>query len=1136
MAIDPRIDPQKIAETNTITQSMDVAGSPDKFAEDPMQLAGGSVKTLLGLLLKDQKVTKTNPDIIPFEGPTDKLTSGGVVSNQPMKVPTAQEATIVNDRGNFDYKQTQSEVAQRLRNQGLLSEDGYSQFEARNFRGLPSEDEAITQKALDLLDDPSEFDDKAKDIIKTGQKGVTAQKQGFQTEMGTAGASKTAQLLDYIKNEVQDLDDFNFDRIDTAEDLKKTIGAVSALMKDDTSKFTRGVITNNETRNKAIQSLADEVGLTRTILKRKLGQPLGAEELVAGRQLLVSSAKKLTEMAQKIATKSGETTDLDRLNFRRQLAIHSALQAQLKGAQTEVARALQSFNIKVGGEFETYAAGEAATAMLSEDLGLRLSEELAAKLLKARKAAEESGNKSDVLKAINTFSEGSFYARTRSQIHQAFMASILSSPATQFKNLLGNTLFMAGQLPAEMIAGVYGDVLRTAFPKAKFASSMDNASTMDAIYRGTAWLGSLSDSSQAAITAFKTNLPARASKLDLDLSLNQHSPKTTIAGKSADFVSKAFGIPFRFLLAGDEFFKTLSARGELGVQAHRRYLQSLRQKRLEKDTLTQDDFQAAFDDGLMVYLDPKAVDDKLNEKAAFDTLTSDLGVMGKAVGEIQKTLLGRFIIAFSTAPTNDILNTVDFIPLVSMMRPKTFKDITGKNGLAAHQLAMGKWAFGSTIAFGTYKMVQEGRFIGPAPRDKNQREAFYAAGKQPYSIVMRGENFPKDRQGEFLPLFDAFGIPNGPLEYMSIHGFGPMASILAIYGTAAEKMAQQPNTESGMKTAADLGMGAVFSTLKYYQELPTLQGINAFMKGIERLRQKEEKGTMYRDAAEFTSDILGTSILENVPFFYSSLIGNIDRNIDPTRLVPREDFQRITEEDLDKMRLLNGEKNYSKLGMPTTTLDDAFVDYSNWASSLIAKRTPLKDKESLVPILDGRGNILGEFQFKNDDGVLETRYERPSFSTNPMAASWNFVTGMTFKQPKDLDDVDKEMLRLYQLSGSYNFPLQVKTKLGTIGLSKGEQYDFNRLAKGARPEDGAVDVEGIKFNQALEALVKNTRLGKRFGADEYHSPTASPKEQINLINQLEKRFYDLAIPKLLTLPGYENLREVYNAKERLKQR
>ena len=43
-------------------------------------------------------------------------------------------------------------------------------------------------------------------------------------------------------------------------------------------------------------------------------------------------------------------TDLIRLAFRRQMAIHGGIQLELKGAQTEAARALQSFQIKVGGE------------------------------------------------------------------------------------------------------------------------------------------------------------------------------------------------------------------------------------------------------------------------------------------------------------------------------------------------------------------------------------------------------------------------------------------------------------------------------------------------------------------------------------------------------------------------------------------------------------------------------------------------------------------------------------------------------------------------------------------------------------------------------------------------------------------
>ena len=77
---------------------------------------------------------------------------------------------------------------------------------------------------------------------------------------------------------------------------------VSELMKNETSKFTRGVVTNDETRNAAINKLKDEVNLTRSILKRKLGEPLWAEQLLAGRQLLVSSAKKLTEITHTFFT------------------------------------------------------------------------------------------------------------------------------------------------------------------------------------------------------------------------------------------------------------------------------------------------------------------------------------------------------------------------------------------------------------------------------------------------------------------------------------------------------------------------------------------------------------------------------------------------------------------------------------------------------------------------------------------------------------------------------------------------------------------------------------------------------------------------------------------------------------------
>jgi hypothetical protein len=219
------------------------------------------------------------------------------------------------------------------------------------------------------------------------------------------------------------------------------------------------------------------------------------------------------------------------------------------------------------------------------------------------------------------------------------------------------------------------------------------------------------------------------------------------------------------------------------------------------------------------------------------------------------------------------------------------------------------------------------------------------------------------------------------------------------------------------------------------------------------------------------------------------------------------------------------------LGMPTTAFDDAFFDYSNWAQSLIAKRTPLKDKDNLVPILDGRGNIIGAYEVLNDKGEYETRYEMPSFSQNPSAATWNFLTGMKYKQAKELDSVDLEMLRLYRLSGDLDYPLSVRKKLSGMKLSDGEIYDFNNLAKSRK---NGVLVKGYKFNEALTGLINNTSIGKKFGASAYHSPTAKTEDKMAIIKRLEDMFYDAAIPKLLELDGYENLREVYNAKERMK--
>jgi hypothetical protein len=259
--------------------------------------------------------------------------------------------------------------------------------------------------------------------------------------------------------------------------------------------------------------------------------------------------------------------------------------------------------------------------------------------------------------------------------------------------------------------------------------------------------------------------------------------------------------------------------------------------------------------------------------------------------------------------------------------------------------------------------------------------------------------------------------------------------------------------------------------------------------------------------------MLGRTITENVPFVYSSLTGAIERGRDPRKLTPRDDKTLITLENINDYRLANGEVNYNMLGLPSELADDVWSDWSNWANSMLLKRTPFKDTEGLVEQFDPLGNVVGE------DGY--------SFSSSPKKAHWNFWTGLNLKSSKDLDAVEKELLILTSLSGTDNYPLSNKKEVMGITLSPGQQSDYTRLAKGKKLEDNASEVNGLYFYEALEALINDTAKGRLFQSYKYHHPDTTTTEKINIIEQLNTRFYDEALNDFLNLEGNENLRYAY---------
>ena len=1088
-------DPNKVAQEQEAKQRITAVGQPTEFAQGPeqegVQVAGvGELFKLLNKL--DPSVRPSPPKPKPVGPEAARVMTPAEIAAPPAfdpsvapRMPTPQEAGLVPDQGAFSESATKRALAGQV-----LSPEGVAKFEERGLKAPGINEQAPTDVLQDaqtaLADDAAEAELAATNVRKDAQKALNAEVRGFKPETGTASdevAQAVLSRLDVKANNIkslQDGGDFNFDYIDTSDDVLAVITAIGDNFKGETATITRGKISNKETARAAAGLVADEIGLTRSLLTRRIGEGgMTAEMFVASRELLVRSATKLEELATLI--KTGQGTDADRLRFRRQLAIHSGIQLQLKGAQTEAARALQSFQIRVDGELDATRFGEEATRLLSESGAAGATDALASALLRS---AKENG-----LQGVNAVANVGKYAKTKQMVHEAYLAGLLSSPATQMKNVIGTTSFMLFQLPTEVMAGMYGSVVRAArkpFGEAYMPISEDQVYMEDALLRLKGWSDAWGDAMKAASIAWRTEMPSGASKLDIENYAATSGSDSSFFGRSLDELGKRMRIPFRLLLSADEFTKTISQRGEFYTSINKRYQHSLRRGMSE---------QEALDEAGMMLLDPGSVADDLNYKAKFDTLQSDLGTFGEVAGKLQRTLLGRFIMPFVTAPTNALLRTMEYVP---GMPTKSLTDLLGKNGPRAQQLAAGRYTVGSAVMFQTAQYAQDGRITGGMPSDQKSRDAL-PPGWQPYSFVLKGEGFPED-----MPLYDPFGAPNGPLLYVSFQGFEPVGGLLAITADAV----QRANMTSDPELQKNYLQAAVLSTIDYYKELPMLQGVadvTAFMDGYDAAK-------ISRSYAESASPI-------GVPNPLSSLQRMFARLADPTRVKPREDIEYYTIEDVTKTvidedgnesfaySLADGTPNYAIVGTPKGDLGTKFREYVTEISALQSKDSFIRDERDLNAVVyDTLGNVKGSDEF--------------SFAVNPVAALFSNILGFRLKRGEELEDYEKELIRLHRVTNKW--PLTNPQKMGQIKLSYGMQSDLVNLAKNEirlnRSGFGVLD-----FRQTIMAVT---------GSREYQG--LPDKAKVTMLREINQNFIEAGFLALLENPEYANMRQAYEQVEQLK--
>ena len=338
-------DPNKVAQEQEAKQRITAVGQPTEFAQGPeqegVQVAGvGELFKLLNKL--DPSVRPAPPKPRPVGPEAARVMTPDEIAATPAfdpsvapRMPTPQEAGLVPDQGAFSESATKRALAGQV-----LSPEGVAKFEERGLKAPGINEQAPTDVLQDaqtaLADDAAEAELAATNVRKDAQKALNAEVRGFNPETGTASdevAQAVLSRLDVKANNIkslQDGGDFNFDYIDTSDDVLAVITAIGDNFKGETATITRGTISNQETARAAAGLVADEIGLTRSLLTRRIGEGgMTAEMFVASRELLVRSATKLEELAKQIKTGAGADVQL---KFRRQLAIHSGIQLQLKGA------------------------------------------------------------------------------------------------------------------------------------------------------------------------------------------------------------------------------------------------------------------------------------------------------------------------------------------------------------------------------------------------------------------------------------------------------------------------------------------------------------------------------------------------------------------------------------------------------------------------------------------------------------------------------------------------------------------------------------------------------------------------------------------------------------------------------------
>lgn len=578
-------------------------------------------------------------------------------------------------------------------------------------------------------------DDVASDAADDALDGAVDEPAGPAVKVDPKKRDELIQRLsDGDLSEADELVDFNADKVnwsalDEPEKVRQLLNTTSEVFAREIGEAGADVQSIAATRRlaRSIGGNVDEVH--QLYVAARGGRGLAARTMAA-HNILVASADRLRVLASQAdeALAKGDQSKL--VEFRQHAELHAAIQAEVKGAQSEVARTM-----RVMRELRTAAnvSFDDFSEALSREGGTR-------KVRQALKRITKSTNYADVNDAARRMSR----IGPLDWVNELYINNLLSNLTTHVANAVGNTsqVFLG---TADRFAAAGVGAARRALTGADNGVTVAEAK---ALLSGQ--LKSLGEGLSLGLEAFKKGEPitdARA-KAQVRRAIRV-SPETIqrwedegvafarLTGHALNVFGEVVRIPGRFLIGSDEFYKHIARRGELDALATRQALAEADARSLRG--IERRDFLSARVKGLTKSPSAEMLADA--DEFARRQVFQDGGKFTRKLASLINSIpLGRvFIAPFITTPTSIFRQTFGERTIIGAASMNTKALMEARRGLrqalinggAEADIAIARVVVGYGIMATTLGMVMSGNVVGGRGGYRNSEQF---DDVKPYSI------------------------------------------------------------------------------------------------------------------------------------------------------------------------------------------------------------------------------------------------------------------------------------------------------------------------------------------------------------------------------------------------------------------